>query len=621
MCGICGILDFSADHPPYEGRVRDMADAMVHRGPDAGGSFLSGPIAMGHRRLSIIDLSSSADQPMSDPSGRYTLVFNGELYNYRSVREDLGSYPFRTDSDTEVLLAAFLTWGPRCIDRFNGIFAFAVWDREQRKLWLVRDRFGVKPLYFHREGPRLLFASEIRSLLASGLLRPELDRGALYDFLSFQSFGHPLSPIRGVYQLQAGSFLEVSEQSFERTVYWRPGIHRPDFDFGDAAAVRARVRDLLQGSVSRRLVSDVPVGAFLSGGIDSSAIVALMAESSTQPPNTFNVSMSETDFDESGFASLVARRFGARHETIRLDEEGFLGLLYEALDAMDSPSADGPNTYVVSSAVRKAGIKVVLSGVGGDELFAGYPFFRTWKRMQRWRTLFNATQAIRGPLARLVALHTSARAGRLASLLSAPVMQVSTTYPEFRRILPGSGIRALTRLEDRESPCLDERMEGIDDRYPGLSATSLLSIAEYAGYAGQTLLKDSDQMGMSVSLEIREPFFDHALVDFVLHVPDGIKLGVGPKSLLVESMSGLLPKEVVYRRKQGFLLPWERWMRGALRELCEDRIRSHAGRPFIRGGELLARWRRFQSGDKSVHWQVLWQFVVLEHWMQKNRIE
>lgn len=621
MCGICGIADFHAETGAHVGRVRLMADAMRHRGPDAEGVLSDGAVSLGHRRLSIIDLSETSNQPLRDASGRYAVIFNGEIYNYREVRAMLPDYPFQTQGDTEVLLAAFSAWGTRCVEAFRGMYAFAVWDSQARRLYLCRDRLGVKPLYYHQaDDGRLVFASEVRSILASGLVPRVLDRRALRDFLSFQSFSHPLSPIEGVRQVTAGAWLVFDAQGLQEEVYWRPGDAVPDFEFSDGRAVRSRIGGLLREAVGRRLVSDVPVGAFLSGGIDSSVVVGLMAEASSEPPATFNVSFTERAFDESEYAQLISRRFGTRHETISMRPEQFLGMLGDALDAMDSPSADGPNTYVVSHAIRRAGIKVALSGVGGDELFAGYPFFLTWHRLARYRGIFDATPGVRRLLAAVLGHARSSRMQRIASILSAEALRMEYVYPEFRRILPAGLIDSLTVSCGSGPTSMERSLAAISERMGKLPSLGQVSAAEYAGYTQHTLLKDTDQMSMAMSLEIREPFFDHELVDFMLHVPDTLKYPRYPKSLLVESVAPLLPDEVVHRRKQGFLFPWRLWMRGPLQSFCGERIRRHAARDFIRGQALSDMWSRFLSGDETVRWQELWQFVVLEHWMDRNGV-
>ena len=621
MCGIAGILKLDGGTPETS-TIRSMCDAMVHRGPDAGGYITEQGIALGHRRLSIIDLSDAANQPFTDASGRYTLVFNGELYNYREVRSMLSEYPFRTSSDTEVLVAAFARWGQSCIERFKGMFAFAVWDRVDRILHICRDRLGVKPLYYIHQDGQLLFASEIRSILASGLIPRRLDPSAIADYLSFQSFGFPTSPISGIMQLEAGSWMRVSASGIETRRYWsvtdQPAF---DVDLSDPTVVRQEIRRLLRTAVEQRMVSDVPVGAFLSGGIDSSVVVGLMAEVSEDRPSTFNVSFTEKDYDESAFAIRVSERFNTRHTTIRLTPEDYLDQLEPALDAMDIPSGDGTNTYVVSRAIRAAGIRVALSGIGGDELFAGYPFFHKYLSLQKYRQSFARTGLLRRFAAGILDLSATSRYHRMAALLRAGDVSIASTYPEFRRILSEQMIGHLTNRD----PAADGRFQHLlIDRAPEFKRLPLLSqvtAAELMGYTQQTLLKDTDQMSMAHALEVREPFFDHELVSFMLQVPDSVKQPIYPKSLLVESVAPLLPDEIVHRKKQGFLFPFPLWMRGALREFCDRRIRSLSERDFIQGKPLQAYWQRFLKGDKNISWSELWQFVVLEHWMEKNGVE
>lgn len=621
MCGIAGIYNQSG-MAVDSSTIRSMCDAMLHRGPDAGGYLTEDGIALGHRRLSIIDLSDAANQPFTDVSGRYTLVFNGELYNYREVRNMLPAYPFRTSSDTEVLVAAFAAWGASCIDRFKGMFAFAVWDREDRTLHICRDRLGVKPLYYRYQDGVLIFASEIRAVLASGLVPRKLDPAAITDYLSFQSFGFPSSPISGIRQLEAGSWMKVSAAGMDIRRYWsvtdKPAI---DIDFSDINAVRQKIRSLLTNAVEQRLVSDVPVGAFLSGGIDSSVVVGLMAEVSADQPSTFNVSFTEKDYDESAFAIKVSGRFNTRHTTIRLTPDDYLDQLAPALDAMDIPSGDGTNTYVVSKAIRDAGIRVALSGIGGDELFAGYPFFNTYLSLQKYERIFSQTGMLRRIGAGLLDLSGTSKYHRMAALLRSKDLSISSTYPEFRRILSEKMIRNLTRrnpLTDRQFQLLLEERKDELNRLPLLSQ---VTAAELMGYTQQTLLKDTDQMSMAHALEVREPFFDHELISFMLQVPDSVKTPTYPKSLLVESVAPLLPDEIVHRKKQGFLFPFPIWMRGPLQSFCDQRIRRLSERSFIQAKPLIAYWQKFLAGDKTISWSELWQFVVLEHWMEKNGVE
>jgi asparagine synthase (glutamine-hydrolysing) len=620
MCGIAGLFSKSAETVSH-GVVAKMTNALRHRGPDADGFFQEGPISLGHRRLSIIDLSASANQPFMDASGRYVIVFNGELYNFREVRDTLPDYPFRTQGDTEVLLAAYARWGVEGVRRLKGMFAFAIWDRLEQSLFLCRDRMGVKPLYFSELEGGMVFASEIRAVLASGLVPARLDRNALLDYLSFQSFNFPDSPIEGIQQLEAGSWLKIRGNGRESGRYWAIGEQMTAHDMDDPVAVRRSIRDLLTGAVERRMVSDVPVGAFLSGGIDSSTVVGLMAEVSTQAPSTFNISFSEKEFDETPYAEMVARKFNTRHTTIRLKPEILLEELDNALSAMDSPSADGPNTYVVSKAIRQAGITVALSGIGGDELFAGYPFFRHYLNLQKKRTLFDATTFLRKPFARLLDLSSQGRIQRITSLLSSDTLAIESVYPEFRRILTPAQIGKLTSLQTGGPTALQKELQMRQPVFRRLPLLSQVSAAEYVGYTQNTLLKDADQMSMAVSLEVREPFFDHDLIEYMLQVPDALKYPVYPKSLLVDSVKPLLPDEIVHRKKQGFLFPWAVWLKGPLREFCSSHLNRLCSRDFIHANAMLDLWSRFLKGDTSVRWTDLWLFVVLEHWLEKNHVE
>jgi asparagine synthase (glutamine-hydrolysing) len=407
----------------------------------------------------------------------------------------------------------------------------------------------------------------------------------------------------------------------EKSVYWQVGSQDTSIDFSDPNKVRGNVKRLLSEAVERRLVSDVPIGAFLSGGIDSSAIVGLMAEVSTEQPVTFNISFAEREFDESVHAELVAKKFRTKHHKIILKPSSFLEELENALGAMDTPSADGINTYVVSKAIRTAGITVALSGVGGDELFAGYPFFQRFSRLQGYRRYFRMTQAIRPIIAGILLSNGSGRTQRIGSLLAAPDLSIAALYPEFRRILTPGQLRMLTKLDTEEKTLLEKELRKHSGKIDQLPILSQVSAAEYLGYTQNTLLKDTDQMSMAVSLEVREPFFDHNLVEYLLQVPDNIKFPVYPKSLLVESLKPLLPDEIVHRKKQGFLFPWELWMKNELRSFCEKHINRLSEREFINATSLKLHWNRFLAGDKGIRWTELWLFIVLSYWMEKNQVE
>ena len=617
MCGIAGVFSRQGVAPD-PGILQRMTRALMHRGPDAEGFYREGPIGFGHRRLSVIDPGPGANQPFTDASGRYVLIYNGELYNYRALRETITGIICRTTSDTEVLAESFARQGTGCVDAILGMFAFAVWDREKETLYLCRDRFGVKPLYYYEADGSFVFASELRALLASGLVPRKLNAQALPGFLSTQSFNCPESPVSGVHQVEPGTWLIVDRNGIAERRYWSLFEAATQDEIAVGAGADKEIARLLSQAVQRRMVSDVPVAAFLSGGIDSSMVVGMMSGISAQPPATFTIAFRESAYDESAYAEMVARRYKTNHTTIRLHADDVLHSLDEALDAMDSPSGDGINTFLLSRQVRQNGIKVALSGLGGDELFGRYPLYARYRSWQKWKFLFDHTRVPRQLVSGLIGRLRAVPAHRLSGLLATPRMDIAHMYPEMRRILSPQAITALTTLQwSGELPVagiLAQHREALD-RMP---VYSRLSVAEYMGYTANTLLKDTDQMGMASSLEIREPFFDHELVSYMLRVPDAVKQR-GPA--LAKTLLPDMPDVVLQRPKQGFLFPWREWMKGPLREFCDMRIRRMSARGFVREAALLEYWNRFLNGDRRIRWTEPWLFIVLEHWLEKNHVE
>ncbi|MFT4025043.1 MAG: asparagine synthase (glutamine-hydrolyzing) [Flavihumibacter sp.] len=619
MCGIAGIIQFNGQ-PVEEDRLRAMSAAMAHRGPDAEGFFLEKNYGLAHRRLSILDLSTSANQPFSDSAQRYITVFNGELYNYRDVQRNMPEHVFKTTSDTEVLVEWFARKGIEGIDDFSGMFAFAMVDRHTGDITLVRDRFGVKPLYYYQDEERLLFASELRAILASGYVKAVLDPVALRSYFRYQSIASPGSVLEGVRQLPAGHFLQIRNGQLSVACWYAVADTGAPADFSHPTVVKRHIRQLLERAVEKRLVSDVPVGAFLSGGIDSSLVVALMARAGSAPVNTFNISFKEEEFDESKWAQMVARKYNTRHQSIELKPSHFLDELTNALDAMDSPSGDGINSYVVSKAVRQQGITVALSGIGGDELFAGYPFFPTYLKIRQRSQIWDSSTQLRQVAGKMMEWNNRLNLSKIKTLLEAKKSSIAWLYPVFRQVLPDSIPAAILDLPDHDGVVQEALLEqeAIIDQLPLLSQ---VTVAELMGYTQNTLLKDMDQMSMAVGLELREPFFDHDLVRYVLQVPDSLKFPETPKKLLVESLQGLIPDEVIFRPKKGFTFPWKHWMKNELKPFCSSMIRSFAGRKGVNNRMLLQHWNDFLLDETQAKWMDIWLFVVLEYWLQKNEVE
>ncbi len=614
MCGIAGILNRSS--PVSRELIKRMTDAMSHRGPDSEGFYQDGPLAFGHRRLSIIDLSEAANQPFIDHSGRYSLIFNGEIYNYAEVKQIIDDYPFCTHSDTEVIMAGFIKWGPGCLKYLRGMFTIAIWDSEEKSLFIARDRFGVKPLYYYHDDDQFIFASELRAILTVFKGKRKLDEAAIAEYFRYQSIGFPFSPVEGIKQMGAGTWMLIRNGKIRTETYWDPITNRFDFNFTDKKQVEAKVRELMLQSVKRRLVSDVPVGAFLSGGIDSSAVVGLMVEAGDPSPRTFTISFDEADYDESRYAEIVAKNFNTDHTRILLKPEIMLEELTSALDAMDVPTGDGINTYVVSKAIHEQGIRVALSGVGGDELFAGYPIFLNYVSLHQKRWIWNTPMFARELAGGL--LGKGAKKDRVRQMMKLSSPAIENSYPVFRQLLSPDAMHRLTNLNGSGQQTLSRQLISKRTELARLPFYSQVTAAEYMGYTQQTLLKDTDQMSMAHSLEIREPYFDQDLVEFVMSVPDHFKVPVYPKSLLVESLKPMLPDEIVHRKKQGFVFPWKEWIKNELRSFCEKHINGMAGRDFIQGINLKNTWNRFLKDDPNIRWQEMWLFVVLDYWIEKN---
>jgi asparagine synthase (glutamine-hydrolysing) len=616
MCGIAGIIGLK-DTENAAAKIKRMSQSLSHRGPDAEGFFIDDRVALGHRRLSIIDLSETANQPLFDSTNRYAIILNGEIYNYLEVKNSFPEYPFRTESDTEVILAAYAKYGADCLSLLNGMFAFAIWDKTRRELFVARDRLGVKPLYYSQTPDGVfIFASEIRAILNSGLIPRKLNKHGLYDYLMYQSVYAPQTIVENIFQLPAGEFGIFSDSKFEKHSFWRIEEKPVDVNAVDEAIVKKSVRDLLLKSVERRMISDVRLGAFLSGGIDSSAIVALMSEVSAQPIDTFSVTFGEKEFDESPYSKLIAKKYNTRHTSVTLTPEDFLNELPNALKATDSPSGDGINTYIVSKATKQSGITVALSGLGGDELFAGYPNFIKWIKTQKG--IFpKMPRVLRKSLALTLSNSNNSKRQRMADILNTDKFNLAGIYPMFRQVMSQKTVNDFCRNGNHKigiQKILDEKESAIE-KFPLLSQ---FSIAELLGYTQNVLLKDTDQFSMASALEVREPFFDYKLVEYVLQIPDHIKYPKYPKSLLVEAISPMLPDEIVHRKKMGFVLPWEKWMCNELKDFCQSRIENLAERGILDSEKLLLKWDSFLKGSDGVTWSQIWHLVVLTEWLENN---
>jgi asparagine synthase (glutamine-hydrolysing) len=631
MCGIFGILAADGGVPKD---VLDRATlSLAHRGPDDSGTSIietgsGGQLGFAHTRLSIIDLSPLGHQPMSDPATGNQIVFNGEIYNFRELRAELESAGnrFQSHSDTEVILAGYRVWGERCFPKLRGMFAFALWDANRNRLLLVRDPMGIKPLYYYRSARHFLFASEVRTLLQTRLVPRKLDANGLFSFLAFGSVYEPRTIVEGISAVPPGNFIAVENGGLQDRGYSNPLDGRSAENSASAEigapSTDTVLKDLpgvVHDAVLSHLVSDVPVGIFLSGGIDSSSLVAVMSLAGIRPA-TFSLVFREKEFNEAEHSRLVARRFKTDHHEIMVSQEDALASLPEALRAMDQPTIDGINTWLVSVNARTAGVKVALTGLGADEMFAGYSNFRRVPRMEQAVNRFaRLPSAVRKPVAASLALlaEKSDRNRKLSFLASGsdfthPYFLARTLFTpsELQVLYAGdyeSGERELKNLEQALlAACQD------------LDPVNRVSYLESTCYMRNTLLRDSDFMSMAHGLELRVPFLDHALVRACFRIPGNEKLrGDSPKALLLTSLGVDLPREIVHRPKRGFALPFERWMRGELRPLIEQALQHESVHsPCLNPSAITDVWNRFLTRQTS--WSRPWSLFVLQRWCQQN---
>jgi asparagine synthase (glutamine-hydrolysing) len=633
MCGIFGIVGHNAPVAPET--LERGTQSLAHRGPDDSGTILlretnSCPIeiGLGSRRLAILDLSPLGHQPMQDAATGNWIVYNGEIYNFRDVRTELerGGAKFKSNSDTEVLLRAYTHWGEQCLTKLRGMFAFAIWDACRHRLVLARDPMGIKPLYYAQCGSYFLFASEVRTLLGTGLVPRILDHAGLVNYLTFGSAYDPLTLVEGVRALPAGHTLTWENGSIRPSRYW---------DLIDAGATEqsttsntkadqspTHLQPLLEEAVRMQLVSDVPLGVFLSGGIDSSALVSILSRGGVTP-STFSIVFQEAEFSEAQHSRAVAAHFETDHHEIRVSQSDVLASIPDALRAMDLPTMDGINTYFVSREARRAGVKVALSGLGGDEVFAGYSSFRTIPRMERFAHFWNhVPHAVRNPLASAFGL-LSPDSDQNRKLTTLARSNGSILHPYFiaRMLFTPAQREHLFPLGMGVAKEANASQVSDLQRALPLDAINRVSYLESRCYMLNTLLRDADVMSMSQGLEVRVPLIDHQLAKTVLAFPGRSKLNGSPKKLLVDALDGSLPDGIVNRPKRGFTLPFEHWMRQELRSeiepvLAPNRLVDGPLGGVLDGNQVQRVWNDFLQG--RISWSRPWALYVLQRWCEMH---
>ena len=632
MCGILGFLTSRAEDIPDCGVLRGMRETLFHRGPDDLGEYIRPLddrgrfVFLGHRRLSIIDLAGG-HQPLSNEDRTVWVIFNGEIYNFKELREDLEGrgHRFGTRSDTEVIAHSYEEYGEECFKRFNGMFAIGIWDEKRNRLVLARDRLGEKPLYYRLTDETFLFASELKPILGYPGFPRRVDPLSLTKYLFFEFIPCPHTIFRDAKKLPPASFLIWDGKGLEVREYWSPFDSlkiEGTFSETDAAL---RVTELLRQSVKRRLVSDVPLGVFLSGGIDSSAVTALAQRENPGKIETFSIGFEDASFDESSYALLASEHIETKHHEQTMKPADLLNLVPNLPDILDEPMADASilPTYLLSKFTREH-VKVALGGDGGDELFAGYPTYLAHKfarHYERFLAPFHPVFTFLGNLLPVSDNNISfdfkvkkflSGIGYTDSIRNF-VWLGSFSFPDLHRVLSSDIGSQLNR--DR----LVEEISKYESAFPLTDRTSLLQFLDLKLYLQEAILVKVDRASMACSLEVRAPFLDHELVEFVMGLPSSLKLsGFTSKYILKKAMESFLPKEVIHRKKKGFGVPIAKWVKGPLKELFGDLLsRDRIGREGFLNPEYVDNLLQDHLVNKRDNRKQLWTLLIWELWVNR----
>jgi asparagine synthase (glutamine-hydrolysing) len=633
MCGITGILAVSDGFALSDELVIEMRDRMVHRGPDDGGSWCSPKdrVALGHRRLSIVDLSPAGHQPMTNEDGSVLIAFNGEIYNHAALREELErkGHVYRSHTDTESIIHLYEEEGPRCVERLQGMFGLAIWDRRKRELFLARDRLGIKPLYYSQPAGGFVFASEIKALLAHPSITADLDEDAFQHYLTFAATPPPMTMFAGIKKLAPAERMTVrADGSVHSETYWSPMSQRARDEVAEMSDkdMEERLIELLRESIAKRMMSDVPFGVFLSGGVDSSTNVALMSELVDRPVRTFSVAFAGHEkYNELEYARSIATRYGTEHHEVIVDWKDARDFLPQLVHHQDEPMADWVCVplYFVSKLARDNGTIVVQVGEGSDELLHGYDsYIRHGRFQQRYApALLRLPKPVRRGAGR-AARAVSSRAGRglaYGRMLSEAADDRIPFWGGAVMFDPDLKDRILTNGRARADPYeIVERLWGQAERdLAGADVLQRMTFLELKQRLSELLLMRVDKMTMATSVEARVPFLDHAFVEYAVALPPRMKVRDGTgKYILKKAVEKLLPHEIVHRPKQGFGAPVPEWFRGEFGERVQQEIKSSslAERGLIDYDELDTLWASHRNSGPSNWSQQLWNVYNVSAW-------
>lgn len=627
MCGITGKFNFQTGEPVSEKLLSQMCAQLQHRGPDDWGVFQEGSVGLGHTRLSIIDLSPLGHQPMKSPNGRYWITFNGEIYNFLSIKKELikEGYTFKSQSDTEVILCLYEKYGQDCLEYLRGMFAFAIWDSREETLFLARDRIGKKPLYYYYDEKVLIFASEIKSILQDSTVKREINYQAFSDYFKYLYVPDPKTIYKNIHKLEPGHYLLCSKDKFVNEEYWDVSFAQNESKTLDQ--ITQELYDILNESVKLRMISDVPIGAFLSGGIDSSCVVAMMAMQSSKPVTTCSIGFGSSKFDEVEFAKIVAEQYKTDHHELTV-KENTLSIVYDLPKYFDEPFADSSAvpTYFVSKLARQK-VTVALSGDGGDENFAGYEKYHTDHIENKFRNLVPAfiKKSLLSTFSNIFQRFDNSYFQKGATLLNTlghePDYGFYLSNTEFRENLWNSLLRDETK----------QKIDGYDpfkvtQYYYNKADTddhlSRILYTDLKTYLPGDILVKVDRMSMANSLETRAPILDHKVIELAASIPYSLKYSRGEKKfILKQSLKKILPDSILYRKKMGFSVPLAEWFRNDIKKVAENALfSSDSGLSyFFNMQEVQKIWEDHQ-GNKRNYSSILWALFMFELWFKRNEI-
>ncbi|MBW8191621.1 asparagine synthase (glutamine-hydrolyzing) [Neiella marina] len=623
MCGIAGFTQFTHQEGDLK-TLQAMGSAIYHRGPDAGGEYLDDKVGLAHRRLAILDLSEAGNQPMYSEDEQLVIVFNGEIYNFLEIRQELEQQgvQFKTKTDTEVIISLYEKEGTACLQKLNGMFAFALWDKRKQELFIARDRMGKKPLYYLEHKGRFAFGSEIKSILELNEVPKDIRLDAVYDFFAYQYIPDPKSIFQHIHKLPPAHYMLVSAKGIEIQPYW--DISMRHISSASEEELTEQLVDVIAGCTKQRMISDVPLGAFLSGGVDSSGVVALMAQQSDKPVKTCSIGFDEKKFNETEFASIVAKKFQTEHHEFTV-HQNVKDNLEQIVSYFDEPFAD-PSlvpTYFVSELARQQ-VTVAIAGDGGDEVFAGYEKYSVDAVENRLRNKFPKffRKRVFPPLANLLSKSSWRVCRKGKSLLTSLSME-----PDMAFYLSNA------QIEDRQWSALakPEVHAQLGDYHPSSVTTEAYQKADGPDHLAKILYTDMktylpggilvkvDRMSMANSLEVRAPILDKNTLEFAATLPSELKFKAGEKKhILKEAFKRFLPDDILYRKKMGFSVPLASWFRGEIKELAERYLlqQSDGLSSFFDMEEVRRLWYQHQS-RKYDHGALLWSMLMFQMWWAK----